>query len=522
MRTSTKTLVSILTATILIVGALVAFATDVVELDGSEDIQVPVRTDVDPLGTLETSTTSELSDAFHTVANAVQPRVVQITTERQADMQQRNPFEGTPFEDFFRGPEQRGPAPPERGLGSGVIVRENGYIVTNSHVVAGTDEVTVRLAGGETYNAEIVGTDPSSDLAVVKIDEDGLPVISYADMQNVRVGNWVMALGSPFSPRLGNSVTAGIVSATGRTGFQGLARGGEYAAVQDFIQTDAAINPGNSGGALVDLHGQLVGINTAIISRTGGNVGIGFAVPISIVKNVVPQLIEEGAVARGFLGVSFQPVTPALTQALELPSGAAQIVQVTEDGPAAEVGLQSGDVVVAIDGQTLQTTAQLGTLIGGMQPGDEVDITFIRDEERRTVTVELGARPGAQQRQPTADDEEEPSPTEAMEFEELGLEMANLTPRRSQMLEQQFGMQLPDDLSGVLVTGVEPGTMAYDEANLRRGMIITQVGGQAIEDVEAFQDIYDEVDRNDYFRLTVVRPAQGGIATFQTALTKPE
>lgn len=522
MRALTKTSVFILAVAVVAAAIFVIVGTNLVGITGSE-AQDAVRVGGDPLETLETGTTDELSNAFFTIANAVQPQVVQVMIERQREAQRRNPFEGTPFEDFFEPPAPQEPLPPSRGLGSGVIVRENGYIATNYHVVAGADEIAVRLARGETYDAEVVGTDPSSDLAVVKIDASDLPVIPYADAQDVAVGNWVLAVGSPFSPLLGNSVTAGIISATGRTGLQGLAPEAQYAAVQDFIQTDAAINPGNSGGALVDLHARLVGINTAIISQTGGNVGIGFAIPIDIVRDVVPELIEEGYVARGFLGVSFRPITPALAEAFDISPGAAQIVQVTEGGPAAEAGLQPGDVIVSIAGQTLRTTAQLGTIVGSMDPGEEVEITYIRDEERRTVTVELESRPEEAQLAQRDGAEEEPPPSpDATALEELGIEIADLTRQRIRALEQQFGARLPEGTTGVVVTGVQPGSMAYGEANLRRGFVITQVAGQDVESVEAFQQIYDEVESGEYFRVTVVQPTQqGGPVTFQTALRKP-
>ena len=265
---------------------------------------------------------NDFSDAFISVAETVNPAVVQIRTERLIEGQ--NPFQGSPFEDMFRQPDGENQPQPSTALGSGVIVRENGYIVTNNHVIENAEELTVIMIDGRQLSAEIVGTDASSDLAVIRVEETALPVLSLDRGASVRVGEWVMAFGSPLSNDLGNTVTSGIVSAVRRTS----ARLSSLNLYASFIQTDAAINPGNSGGPLVNLDGQLVGINSAIYSRTGGNQGIGFTIPVDVVQNVANQLITNGAVARGGLGVRFGGVSRTLAEALGVPQGAAQITEV--------------------------------------------------------------------------------------------------------------------------------------------------------------------------------------------------
>ncbi|MEL7363922.1 MAG: trypsin-like peptidase domain-containing protein, partial [Bacteroidota bacterium] len=259
---------------------------------------------VAPPTTAAIEAANSLGDAFQTVAEAINPAVVQIASERVADRSSMgNPFEGTPFERMF--PGQGGDAPRvQSGLGSGVFIRADGHLITNNHVIEGADELTVRLFDGSEYEAEVVGADPFSDLAVLKIDPDeSVPFVGYGDRKDIKVGQWVLAFGSPLSENLSNTVTAGIVSALGRTGQLDPRMG-----LTDFIQTDAAINPGNSGGALINLGGELVGINTAIATRTGGFQGIGFAIPVDVVENTVEQIIESGEVERGFLGISPGPV----------------------------------------------------------------------------------------------------------------------------------------------------------------------------------------------------------------------
>lgn len=324
-------------------------------------------------------------EAFTRVVEEVNPAVVQILSEKVTRRPAAwNPFEGTPFEDFFGFPRNnRQQEFRSQGLGSGVIIRENGYIVTNNHVVEGADELQVKLIDGATYEAEVVGTDEFSDIAVIRIDASGLPFVTMGDSDNIKVGQTVLAFGSPLSPRLSNTVTSGIISAVGRLSNMGQG-------VQNYIQTDAAINPGNSGGPLVDLRGRLIGINTAIYSRTGGYQGIGFAVPVNTVRNVSEQLIASGSVARGRLGIEYGPASESLIQALDLPRGAAVIGRVAQGSAADRAGLEPGDVIVAVDGDRLQKPLELSQIIGMKKPGDRVRLTINRDGDIREFTVRLG------------------------------------------------------------------------------------------------------------------------------------
>ena len=357
-------------------------------------------------------------ETFTKVSESVNPAVVQIQARRTQERQMRSPFEGTPFEDFF---QQPGPRQFEsQALGSGVIARSNGYIITNNHVVEDATELSVKMFDGEMMEAEVVGTDARSDLAVIKVDGDELPSISFGNSDEVKVGQWVLAFGSPLSDQLSNSVTAGIVSATGRLRSMG------QMGVTNFIQTDAAINPGNSGGPLVDIQGRLVGINTAIVSRSGGYQGIGFAIPANTVQRVTRQLIEDGAVERAYLGVRYRPAPETLIENEGLPRGAAIIASVESGSPADEAGLQEGDIVVAIAGEDLQEFLQLGNAVAQRTPGDEITVTVDRNGERRELSVTLGTLNNDDGETESSESEETPS-SESM-MEQLGLSMRNITP----------------------------------------------------------------------------------------------
>jgi Trypsin-like serine proteases, typically periplasmic, contain C-terminal PDZ domain len=331
-------------------GDLVGTSGQAARLDGS----TAVEQEAAPTGPQSFQT------AFTEVSESVNPAVVQIRAQKTVERRMRNPFEGTPFEDFFggpRGPDREGPL--RQGLGSGVVIRSDGRIVTNNHVVENAERLSVVTLNGTEYNAEIVGTDPFSDLAVIKVDATDLTAISFGDSDGLKTGQWVLAFGSPLSENLNNSVTAGIVSAIGRLQSTPQRRRRqnqqerEISPIQNFVQTDAAINPGNSGGPLVNLSGELVGINTAIASRTGGNQGIGFAIPSNTVERVATQLIEEGEVQRAQLGVRYSAASQSLIENNDLPTGAAVINQTEDGSPADEAGLEPGDVITAVNGEEL-------------------------------------------------------------------------------------------------------------------------------------------------------------------------
>ena len=449
-----------------------------------------------------------LEDAFTQVADAVNPTVVQIRSEKVVNRERS--FQGTPFEDFFapfQNPEQNFRS---EGLGSGVIARSDGYIITNNHVIAGADELEVRLQDGRFFEAEVIGTDPLSDLAVIKIDANRLPSISYGMAEDLKVGQWVMAVGSPLSQDLGNTVTVGIVSAMGRTSDQITSLN----AFASFIQTDAAINPGNSGGPLVDLQGRLVGINSAIYSRSGGYQGIGFAIPVDVVENVATQLIDGGSVRRGFLGVTFGPVSETLSEALSVPRGAAQVTNITEGSAADDADLEVNDIIVAVEGQELQDANQLRTIVGNMRPGERVDLTVVRDDDERNVSVTLGVRPddlNGQAETPTRDEEDTESGAEALGL----LRLQTVTP------EIIRNMDLEDtDVEGVIILEIDRNSAAYREAELRRGDIIVEIDRDRVDSRSEFLDIYRSIDNGESFLVRVLRPQNGEFVSFLTALEK--
>jgi len=364
-----------------------------------------------------------------------------------------------PFERFF-GPMPRRRAP-ERSLGSGFIFDPAGYILTNNHVVENADEIKVKMNTGDEVTAELVGRDPKTDIAVLKIDPKGkdLPTIPFGNSEKVKVGEWVMAIGNPFG--LEFSVTAGIVSAKGRFIGQG-----NY---DDFLQTDAPINPGNSGGPLLDMQGKVVGINTSIFSRSGGNIGIGFAIPINLAKDLIPQLREKGKVTRGWIGVMIQKVTPDIADSLGLSaSRGALVADVVKGGPAEQAGIKVGDVIVTFDGHEVKESTELPTLVAREKIGQEVPVVVMRDGNEETVTIKIAEM---------KDDEEQVATGES---EAYGLTVQNLTPE----IAESLGINI--DVQGVLVSGVEPGSPA-DDAGLRRGDVIVEVNRKPVKDVDAYQ-----------------------------------
>ncbi|MFQ5583023.1 MAG: DegQ family serine endoprotease, partial [Calditrichia bacterium] len=429
-----------------------------------------------------------LSNAFADVAENVNPSVVTISTKKVIKGGQMGPFE-----DFFGGDEffRRffgAPIPHgdyvQQGLGSGVIVREDGIILTNNHVVKGADDIFVRLIDGNEYKAEVKGTDSRTDLAVLKIKADHLKVLKIGDSDALRVGEWVLAIGSPLQPELAHTVTAGIVSAKGRSGL-GLS------AYQDYIQTDAAINPGNSGGPLVNLKGELVGINTAIASRTGGNIGIGFAIPSNLARKVMNDILEKGRVVRGWLGIGIQTMTPELAKNfnLEHPEGVI-VTEVRDDGPAKKAGLQVEDIIIALNGRKIKNAVQLSTKIGSSSPGTVVELTVLRDGKEKNIKVELAEMPA----------EMEIAQVQQKSVEELGFKVSNLTPA----LKRKYGI---DDKKGVVVTGVEQGSVGF-AAGLREGDLLLKVNRKEISSTSDFYKVIDKLEPGDSIALYIKRGDQ--------------
>jgi serine protease Do len=401
-----------------------------------------------------------LENAFALAAELTRPSVVAVASVRIVQ-QQPTPFgrgleEFFPFERFF-GPQQQQPRRAE-GLGSGVLIDAAGHILTNNHVIDQADELTVRLFDGREYAATVVGADPHTDLAVIRIDIDELPEGVYparlGNSDDVRVGQFVLAIGSPFG--LEQTVTAGVVSSMGRA--LNITR------YEDFIQTDTAINRGNSGGPLINLRGDVVGINTAILSHTGGYQGIGLAISANMARYVADSLIETGRVVRGWLGVDIQPLTLDMARSFGYDSTEGAVVaSVMPESPAAAAGLTSGDIVLSINDQPVRDTRDLQMQVARLRPDTDVAFTIWRDERERSLTVRIGEMPEdlAAARPPT----QEPTPGT------LGLMLADLTPE----LRNQW--RIPADVQGVLVADVQAGSPAYD-AGLRRGHVILDVRGQ--------------------------------------------
>jgi len=395
---------------------------------------------------------------FAPVVERVAPAVVNVASTKlvRPPSPERSPFFNDPLlRDFFGG--LRGPRPPrelrQMALGSGVIISRDGYVLTNDHVVQGASEVRVTLPDKRELKAKIVGADPKTDIALLRISGDDYPVVPWGDSTKVRVGHWALAFGDPLG--LGPTVTAGIISATGR-GNVGIV---DY---EDFIQTDAAINPGNSGGPLVNTEGELIGINTAIATTGGGrgNQGIGFAVPSNLAREVIRQIEEHGHVVRGWLGVAVQEVTPAMGQALDLKTPAGALVSDVQDGsPAAKAGLQRGDVIVELDGKPVSDSRSLRIHVAESAPGTVVKLGVTRDGKRADVTATLGEMP-AEAKQPGGPRAGAPGA--------LGMQVSPLTPDLARRLD------LPPGAAGVIVTGLAPGSRAA-EAGLRPGDVIQEV-----------------------------------------------
>ncbi len=407
-------------------------------------------------------------DTFADLAEKVSPAVVNITTSTMvAASAGPAPVvpEGSPFEDFFRDfmdrneNEQR----PRRSqaLGSGFVISEDGYIVTNNHVIQGADEITIEFFEGGTLDAEVVGTDPKTDLALLKVSSDKpLKFVPWGNSDEMRVGDWVMAMGNPLGQ--GFSVSAGIVSARGR------ALSGTY---DDYIQTDAAINRGNSGGPLFNLKGEVIGINTAILSPNGGSIGIGFAMSSRVATNVIKQLREYGETRRGWLGVRIQDVSDEIAEAMGLSTTVGALVTDVPEGPAAEAGIQQGDLILSFDGVDIADTRDLVQRVGNAEVGAVVRLRVERDGKTMTLPVTLGRREEAEGAIPAAVQSDEP-----VESEVLGLTVSTMTDE----LREQLGLNDAD--RGLVVEDVDEASEAY-EKGLRAGDIIAEAGQEAVNTV---------------------------------------
>ncbi|MDT7043298.1 DegQ family serine endoprotease [Candidatus Nitronereus thalassa] len=416
------------------------------------------------------------NETFIRVSKAAMASVVNISsTRKKEETSQRSPspffddplfrrFFGEEFEHRFR---QQEPRRQEQGLGSGVIVSQDGYIITNNHVVEQADELMVLLGDKRKFPAKLIGTDPKTDLAVIKIAEKGLPTLQWGDSRNLQVGELVLAVGNPFG--LNQTVTMGIISAIGRANM-GIV---DY---EDFIQTDAAINPGNSGGALVNLQGHLIGINTAIFSRTGGYMGIGFAIPSNMVKNIMNNLVNHGKVIRGWLGVSIQELNPELAEQFGSPDTAGALVgDVIKGSPADGAGVQRGDIIRKYDGRAVKDPTHLRSLVAETTPGARASVTVLRNNATKELLVSIEELPKnlTANRKPA----EDPMKSHVLS----GIRVEPLPPDRDSNEE------------GVMISHVQPDSAA-NRAGLRRGDIILEMNRSPIHNVDDFYEISDHLE----------------------------
>jgi serine protease Do len=413
---------------------------------------------------------------FVNLSKQLSPIVVNVSTTQVSQggggQGFESPFGGgeeDPFGDFWRrffgGPSPRGPFR-QKSLGSGFIIDKDGSILTNHHVVDNAQKIIVKLADEREFEAKVIGKDPKTDVAVIKINaKDNFPVAALGDSDQLEVGEWVMAIGNPFG--LDNTVTSGIVSAKGRH------IGGPY---DNFIQTDASINPGNSGGPLINLRGEVVGINSAIYSRSGGNIGIGFAIPINLVKELLPQLKGKGKVTRGYLGVLIQKVTPEIAESLGMdrPRGAL-VADVTKGGPAETAGIKVGDVITEFDGKEIKDSNELPIVVARTAVDKKVSVKLVRDKKEITLTIPVGEM------------KDEEVVVSTAEKGELGLTVQQVTPQ----VAESLGLERAE---GVVITAVEPGSPA-DDAGLRRGDIILEVDRKPVRKVPDFRKAVGEVKK---------------------------
>ena len=417
------------------------------------------------------------------IAEGLMDAVVNISTSQKVAAERPSaPVpkvpEGSPFQDFFdelfpNGPEGENNGPKTRqSLGSGFVIDAAGIIITNNHVIADADEITVNFSDGSKLTAELVGKDLKTDIAVLRVKpESPLVAVSFGDSDKSRIGDWVMAIGNPFG--LGGSVTLGIVSAIGRD-----INSGPY---DNFIQTDAAINRGNSGGPLFNMNGEVVGINTAIISPSGGSIGIGFSIPASLAKRVIDQLIEFGETRRGWLGVQIQTVTDEIAESLGLDEASGALVSgLVKDGPAEKSGIKSGDVILKFDGKVVETMRDLPIIVADTPVDTEVEVEVLRKGERTTVGVKLGRlEDGEKQLVVAGSDEPEPEeqPTKTL----LGLKLSELNE------QSRTDAKIPEDIKGLLIVEVDGGSAAEDKG-IMAGELVVQIGQEPVTSLKEAED----------------------------------
>ena len=449
---------------------------------------------------------ADLGDAFASVAEHVKPAVVFVKSERRERTTARRLPPG--FEDFFQIPRR---PQVEQGSGSGFIVSADGYILTNNHVVQGADRVTVRLLDNREFTAKTVGTDPATDVAVIKIDATGLPTVRLGNADSTRIGEWVLAIGNPLGEAFTFTVTAGIVSAKGRL-LSGLTQ--DRYAIQDFIQTDAAINPGNSGGPLVNVRGEVIGINSAIASETGMFAGYGFAIPINLARTVMTQLISTGHVERAVMGVSIRPITPEDAEDAKLPDIHGVVVNdftPQDDSPAKRAGIQEGDVIVGVDGTPIESVAQLQQRVGFKKPGETVQVTVVRKGGvRKVIPVRLAAAPSTAAEEAAQTDDAASRRDSAPTEQSLGITVEPLTQEDARDPQLR---SVARSGGALVVTQVSPDGPAYQRlADPESGGpdIILRVNGHPTRSRIEFRQAMASVKAGEIVTLTVLGRTPNG------------
>lgn len=469
MRFTINKTVGLVAATALVVGLTIPH----LSVGAAKSLHLRIDdTQIDRDGTLAAS--------YAPVVKATTRSVVNVYSESTVEVHQNIPEEwrNSPFfRRFFGDPDQMPRSEKAQAMGSGIIVTEDGYILTNNHVVENADKINVVLSDNKTsYTAEVVGTDPQTDVAVLKIDANDLPPIVIADSDHLEVGDVVFAIGNPMG--VGQSVSMGIISALGR-GFGILG----YEGYEDFIQTDAAINMGNSGGALIDTKGRLIGINQSIMSRSGGNQGIGFAVPINLARDVMEAIVTKGKVSRGYLGVSIQSVTPELAEAFDLDKAEGALVgEVNKDTPAEKAGLKSGDVIVEFDGKPVPDHRKLRLMVSQQDPGTPVTVKVIRNGDEREFKLKLGELP--------SDLAQVQGSSGGLNRGGDALDGVELTDLSSE-IRRQFN--IPSRMEGAVVVNIDEDSNAF-EAGLRPGDVIVEINRKSVESVNDANKLLSEAE----------------------------
>lgn len=503
---------SILLLVLLVIGvsAATAWTTSKIQSKNNNADFIETSTNPNQEAKARFASAQKAFDTDFTVAADLTVHAVVHVTTKAPRQQRQSDFFSDPFFDFFFGPQQRGQRQQQqdpgeavpRGAGSGVIISKDGYIVTNNHVIDGATEIDVTLNNKQTFKAKLVGTDPSTDIALLKVDGKDLPYVSFGNSDNVKVGEWVLAVGNPFN--LTSTVTAGIVSAKARNlGIIGTDRFGrrtEKLSIESFIQTDAAINPGNSGGALVNTSGELIGINTAIASQTGSYAGYGFAVPASIVQKVVTDLREHGVVQRALLGVSIGDISNEIAKEKNLKTlNGALVGEVVEGSSADKAGVKVGDVINEINGVKVNSTAELQEQVGRYRPGDKITIGVVRDNKQMRLNANLKNAEGT---------------TDVVKNTEIATDLGVKLKPISSTVKEALGIE-----SGLEVTSVGPGK--FNKEGVTQGYIILKINNKTMSSVSDFDEVYNSTLKSKgSLNIAGVYPTSGKIAYYKIDLSK--